>query len=66
MALAGIVGGAVVDIVCLYNLSGWLGGTYLYEIVPGFIAGFVIAVIATLVTKKPGAEVNAIFDQATA
>ena len=65
-ALAGIIGGAVVDIVCLYNLKGWLGGTYLYEIVPGFIAGFAIAVIATLATKKPGAEVDAIFDKATA
>ena len=64
-ALAGIIGGAVVDIVCLYKLSGWLGGTYLYEIVPGFIAGFVCAIVATLATKKPGAEVDAIFDAAT-
>ena len=65
-ALAGVVGGAVVDIVCLYKLSGWLGGTYLYEIVPGFVAGFVFAVVATLLTRKPGAEVDAIFDKATA
>ena len=65
-ALAGIIGGAVVDIVCLCNLKGWLGGTYLYEIVPGFIAGFAIAVIATLATKRPGQEVDAIFDKATA
>ena len=65
-ALAGIVGGAVVDIVCLYKLSSWLGGTYLYEIVPGFFASFIIAIVATLLTKKPGADVNAIFDAATA
>jgi sodium/proline symporter len=65
-ALAGIVGGALVDIICLYNLKGWLGGTYLYEIVPGFVAGFAIAVIATLLTKKPGQEVDAIFEKATA
>ena len=64
-ALAGIIGGAVVDIVCLYKLSGWLGGTYLYEIVPGFIAGFIIAILVTLFTKKPGADIEAIFDQAT-
>ena len=64
-ALAGIVGGATVDIVCLCNLKAWLGGTYLYEIVPGFVAGFVIAIIATLATKKPGAEVDAIFEKAT-
>ena len=65
-ALAGIISGAVVDIVCLYNLKGWLGGTYLYEIVPGFIAGFICAIVVTLLTKKPGQEVDAIFDKATA
>ena len=65
-ALAGIVGGAVVDIVCLYNLTDWLGGTYLYEIVPGFAAGFVLAIAVTLLTKKPGPEVEEIFDTATA
>ena len=31
----------------------------------GFVAGFVFAVAATLLTRKPGAEVDAIFDKAT-
>ena len=65
-ALAGIVGGAAVDVVCLYKLSGWLGGTYLYEIVPGFAAGLVLAVAATLLTPAPGAEIKAIFEKAVA
>ena len=65
-ALAGIIGGAGGDIVCLCNLKDWLGGTYLYEIVPGFVAGFTIAVAVTLATKKPGAEVDAIFRKAIA
>ena len=65
-ALAGIIGGAVVDIVCLCNLKDWLGGTYLYEIVPGFVASFTIAVAVTLATKKPGTEVDAIFTKAIA
>ena len=65
-ALAGIIGGAAVDIVCLYKLSDWLGGTYLYEIVPGFAAGLVLAVVATLATPAPGAEVKAIFEKAVA
>lgn len=65
-ALAGIVGGAAVDIVCLYKLSDWLGGTYLYEIVPGFAAGLVLAIVATLATPAPGAEVKAIFEKAVA
>ncbi len=65
-ALAGIIGGAMVDMVCLCNLKDWLGGTYLYEIVPGFVAGFTIAVAVTLATKKPGTEVDAIFKKAIA
>ena len=65
-ALAGIVGGAAVDVVCLYKLSDWLGGTYLYEIVPGFAAGLILAVVATLATPAPGAEVKAIFEKAVA
>ena len=37
----------------------------LYEIVPGFIAGLVAAIVITLIDKKPNAEVEALFDQAT-
>ena len=65
-ALAAILVGAIVDIVCLYKLTGWLGGTYLYEIVPGFIASFIAGVIVTLAAPKPGKDVDAIFDAATA
>ena len=52
--------------MCLCNLKDWLGGTYLYEIVPGFVANFTIAVAVTLATKKPGTEVDAIFTKAIA
>ncbi len=64
-ALAAILVGAVVDIVCLYKLTDWLGGAYLYEIVPGFIASLIVGVVVTLVTPKPGKDVDAIFDAAT-
>lgn len=71
-AVAGIAAGAIVDI-------GWLiihgqmtaadpyysGIFTLYEILPGFIAGLVIAVIVTLIDKKPSAEVEALFDKAS-
>jgi len=60
-ALAGIIVGAVVDIVWLI----WLAGTGVYEIVPGFIAGAIAAVIVTLLDKKPSEEVLAIYEQAT-
>ncbi len=60
-AVAGVLGGAVVDLLW-YNL---LSSTGVYELFPGFIAGMLIAVIVTLVTKAPSAEVEAIFDKAS-
>jgi sodium/proline symporter len=61
-ALAGILAGAVVDLVWLFTLTGVTG---VYEIVPGAIAGAIAAVIATLATKAPSDEVLAIYDAAT-
>ena len=68
-AVAGIAAGAIVDI-------GWLivhgrmtaadpayaGIFTLYEILPGFVAGLVIAVIVTLIDRHPSAEVEELFD----
>ncbi len=60
-ALAGIIVGAVVDLVWL-NL---LAGTGVYEIVPGFVLGAIAAVVVTLIDKKPSAEIEAIYNTAT-
>ena len=60
-ALAGILAGAVVDLVWLFALTGITG---IYEIVPGFIVGTIAAVVTTLVTAEPSAEVTAIYDAA--
>ena len=60
-AVAGIVVGAVVDILWL----AFLASTGIYEIVPGFIASLLAAVAVTTVDKKPSAEVEALFDKAT-
>jgi sodium/proline symporter len=60
-AVAGIAVGAVVDI-------GWLillKNTGIYEIVPGFLAGLVAATVVSLLSKGPGAEVEALFDKAS-
>ena len=62
-ALAGILAGAVTDLVWLFALTDVTG---VYEIVPGAIVGAIAAVIATLATKAPSAEVLAIYDAATA
>ena len=57
-ALSGIVAGAAVDIAWLAFLSD----TGLYEIIPGFAAGLVVAVVVSLVTKKPSKEVEELFE----
>ena len=60
-ALAGIVVGALVDILWL----AFLAGTGVYEIVPGFAAGLIAAVAVTCVSPEPSAKVKALFDRAT-
>lgn len=59
-ALVGIVVGAVVDIYWFTNLAH-LG---IYEIIPGFFASLVAAVIATLCSPAPSKEVEALFEKA--
>jgi sodium/proline symporter len=61
-AVAGIVAGAVVDVLWLAFMSG----TGLYEIIPGFVAGIIAAVVVTLCGKGPGADVEALFDKSVA
>ena len=61
-ALAGIIAGAAIDICWL----AFLGSTGIYELAPGFIGGLIVAVIVTLVTKEPSAEVQKLFDDAVA
>ena len=61
-AVAGIVVGALVDVLWLVFLKG----TGVYEIIPGFFAGLLAAVIATSAGKAPSKEVEALYDTAVA
>jgi len=61
-AVAGIVAGAVVDISWLAFLSS----VGIYEIIPGFAAGLIAAIIVSKCSKAPSAEVEALFDKAVA
>ncbi|MBE5736832.1 MAG: sodium/proline symporter [Clostridiales bacterium] len=61
-AVAGIIAGAVVDIVWLLTLTSTTG---VYEIIPGFVIGLIAAIVVSLCTKAPSEEVNAIFASAT-
>ena len=61
-ALAGVISGAVVDVLWLAFLSGATG---VYELIPGFAVSMIVAVVVTLLDKKPSEEITAIFDAAT-
>ncbi len=61
-AVAGIVVGAVVDICWLAFLSD-IG---IYEIIPGFVASMIAAVVVTLITKKPSEDIEKLYDNSVA
>ena len=68
-AVAGIIVGALVDMLWLwlpvYDGATLTAVTGIYEIIPGFILSAIAAIAVTLIDKKPSAEVEAIFEQAT-
>ncbi len=69
-ACAGIITGAVVDIAWLLLFTDTIMpaaiyATGVYEILPGFILGFIACIAASLVTKAPSDEVLAIVESAT-
>ena len=59
-AVAGIVSGALFDILWLYGLSF----TGIYELFPAFVFSTIIAVIVTLANDPPSKEVEELFDRA--
>ena len=69
-AVAGIVTGFVVDILWMiflnleyYDMTSVILNTKLYEIIPGFVAGLIAAVVVSLCTKEPGKDVTDLFDR---
>ena len=60
-AVAGIAVGALVDILWLAFLSG----TGIYEIIPGFAASLIAAIVVSLCSPAPSKEVEELFDQAS-
>ena len=61
-AIAGVVGGALVDVLWFAFLSESTG---IYELLPGFIVGAVLSIVVSLIDKKPSAEVVALFEKAS-
>lgn len=60
-AVAGMCAGFIVDALWYAFLSSSTG---LYEIIPGFIAGLIAAVVVSLLTKAPSKEVCDLFEEA--
>ncbi len=60
-ALAGIIVGAIVDIVWLFSFSA----TGVYEIVPAFIISWIVTMVVSAADKKPSDEVIAIYEKGT-
>ena len=59
-AVAGIVAGAIVDI-------GWfiyMPSSGIYELLPGFVGGLIMGVVASLIDKEPSQEVLDLYDKA--
>ncbi len=69
-AVAGILAGAITDIAWLVLFTSTVSDaviydTKIYEILPAFIIGSIVAVIVTLCTKAPDQKVIAIYEAAT-
>lgn len=63
-AVAGVVTGFVVDIAWL--VAGLTASTGIFEIVPGFFASLIVAILVSKFTEEPNKEALEIFDKATA
>ena len=68
-AVAGILAGSIFDMAWLWlpvSAGKTLGAiTGVYELLPAFIFGGIVAIIVTLIDKKPSQEVMSIFEKAT-
>ncbi len=69
-ACAGLIAGFAVSVLWMvffnlgyYGFNAVIADTGVYEIVPGFIAGLMVAVIVSLCTAKPEKEVEELFDE---
>ena len=60
-AVAGVIGGAVMDVIWLFALTERTG---IYELLPGFIVGAICCIVVSLIDKAPSKEIEELFDNA--
>ena len=67
-AVAGIIAGALTDMLWLWlpvsDGAALTAVTGIYEIIPGFILGGIVAILVTLIDKAPSKEVEEIYTRA--
>ena len=62
-ALAGMVVGGAMVFIWKYGISTLGGAFAIYELLPAFIAASIAIVVVSLLTEKPSAEIERIFDE---
>ena len=62
-ALAGMITGGAMVFVWKYMIAPMGGAWAIYELLPAFIAASIAIVVVSLLTSKPGADVEKIFDE---
>ena len=62
-ALAGMISGGAMVFVWKYLIAPMGGAWAIYELLPAFIAASIAIVVVSLLTSKPGADVEKIFDE---
>ena len=62
-ALAGMVVGGTMVFIWKYGIATLGGAFAIYELLPAFIAASIAIVVVSLLTEKPSAEIERIFDE---
>ena len=62
-ALAGMVVGGAMVFIWKYGIARLGGAFAIYELLPAFIAASIAIVVVSLLTEKPSAEIERIFDE---
>ena len=62
-ALAGMVVGGAMVFIWKYGIARLGGAFAIYELLPAFIAASIAIVVVSLLTERPGAEIERIFDE---
>ena len=63
-ALAGMIGGGVMDFVWKYAISRLGGAWSIYELLPAFIFSLILDIVVSLLTKKPDETIAREFEAA--